>query len=367
MLPERIQNTSLDYIFPITELSGTGYDVLGDIERFEKDKSVQSITENMKAYWAEYLVRYPILPIPIQFDYVDNRKRVVAPRYANRLLVDTVFANERNGAVLESTHKVCDFLENNAEPGSMALFTSPVGHSGFTTRDGTPVIYPDTQTYVYMVDQNGQIDAITLISDMNLSQNERFLEKMGEVYVKGAENAVRSALFFKEGFDFYDVLKTIQEVMGTESVKGDKTLSEMSNFITRRHELMALDEFTNRLICEFENWVIENIHSVDSQSMDLLKRKIAKTILTISHNMMAKERNQGNVSRINYGEALSYMQSLPGCAGGGIINTVNGPRRVDEIKILCCTCPFCGKEVSAEIYNGKIHCPKCKEEKEWKG
>lgn len=28
-----------------------------------------------------------------------------------------------------------------------------------------------------------------------------------------------------------------------------------------------------------------------------------------------------------------------------------------EKQILCCTCPFCGKEVEAEIYDGEIHCP----------
>ncbi len=28
-------------------------------------------------------------------------------------------------------------------------------------------------------------------------------------------------------------------------------------------------------------------------------------------------------------------------------------------RILCCRCPFCGREVAAEIYEGKIHCPNC--------
>lgn len=35
-------------------------------------------------------------------------------------------------------------------------------------------------------------------------------------------------------------------------------------------------------------------------------------------------------------------------------------------KILCCTCPFCNKQVKAEIYDGRIHCPECGESREWK-
>lgn len=36
-----------------------------------------------------------------------------------------------------------------------------------------------------------------------------------------------------------------------------------------------------------------------------------------------------------------------------------------EKKTLCCTCPFCNQQVEAEIYDGKIHCPKCKKEVNW--
>lgn len=37
----------------------------------------------------------------------------------------------------------------------------------------------------------------------------------------------------------------------------------------------------------------------------------------------------------------------------------------EKKKILCCTCPKCYREVKAEIYAGKIHCPKCKAKADW--
>ncbi len=37
-----------------------------------------------------------------------------------------------------------------------------------------------------------------------------------------------------------------------------------------------------------------------------------------------------------------------------------------EKRIFCCTCPKCNKQVEAEIYGGKIHCPKCGAEAERK-
>lgn len=39
--------------------------------------------------------------------------------------------------------------------------------------------------------------------------------------------------------------------------------------------------------------------------------------------------------------------------------------QIEGSRTLCCTCPFCKKEVEAPIKNGKIHCPKCGESASW--
>ncbi len=66
-----------------------------------------------------------------------------------------------------------------------------------------------------------------------------------------------------------------------------------------------------------------------------------------------------------------YMKTL---LGGGLVPLGDKPLGCDpdpwratpfqvfsgEKKILCCTCPECGKEIMAEIYDGEIYCPKDK-------
>jgi len=39
----------------------------------------------------------------------------------------------------------------------------------------------------------------------------------------------------------------------------------------------------------------------------------------------------------------------------------------EGLPMLCCTCPFCDKQVEAPIYDGEIHCPKCGRSAPWKG
>lgn len=70
----------------------------------------------------------------------------------------------------------------------------------------------------------------------------------------------------------------------------------------------------------------------------------------------------------------------PGKSGGfdliSPFGSVNSPFSVSEFgqkntlksgdkQILCCTCPFCEKQVEAEISGGKIHCPNCDKSAPW--
>lgn len=67
-------------------------------------------------------------------------------------------------------------------------------------------------------------------------------------------------------------------------------------------------------------------------------------------------------------------KAMIGCgASGGFNVDANSPFSVKDKanensadkKILCCTCPFCGNQVEAEISGGRIECPKCHESASW--
>ncbi len=64
----------------------------------------------------------------------------------------------------------------------------------------------------------------------------------------------------------------------------------------------------------------------------------------------------------------SHTSSCPPGHSGNMtaFEFFSNPSKLKEgIIILCCTCPFCNKKVEAEISDGRIHCPKCKESAPW--
>ncbi len=374
MIQERLH--TIDDNPGINTLPGTGYDVEGDLQFFkattEKEgiySAAHALSENITAYWNEYLVRQPVLPIRIAFN---EDQEIIAPKFGNKRLIDTVSSDERNGAVYNSTCETVSFLRS-AKPGNLVVWTSPPGDAGWTTRSGERVSYPETQTYIYSVDKNGVLQANTVITEMSLFQNERFLENLGEIKVKGVEKVTGTVLKFDKGVSVSDVIDAMEEVRESKFARGIVTFNEIREMLSNSTSLGARDENVERIICDFEKWVVRHGVSINT---DDLQVKLTKTVLEVSAYMKAKNTNiEYQQSEYNLSEAFSYMQSLSGCAGGGgltgydygIMDSPFGARYYSllETRYLCCKCPFCKKEVMAEIYDLKIHCPKCKEEALW--
>ena len=84
--------------------------------------------------------------------------------------------------------------------------------------------------------------------------------------------------------------------------------------------------------------------------------------------VFARNRNSEQVRQVMTFCGMSSgmdQSNMKGSVQGSQINTwsfnVNkGPEQPSGETILCCTCPFCEKEVDARISEGKISCPNCK-------
>lgn len=390
-------STQENFLLPFT-----GFDIRANsdkwrrnmVDALENDSSQDELikmslgqtVEDVRAFWAEYLVHLPVLPIPIQFQEKGSTRQIVAPRYGNQLFVETVSEKERNGVVKEAVGKASQILQE-APAGSVVVTTSPPGWSGRQVADGREIIYLESQTYIYQVGENDRLEAITLVTDMSLEENERLMKSLSgysPLDPKGAseqeriEDVVAQIAFLeadKEShYTFEDIVWEVQEVMQRTFARGKKTFSDIRQLIERRRKLLECDETTEVIIGRFQEFVRKNIHDLDEGSLRALEEALGKTILTISAAMRRAGGSEAisstpQIPRMfsgNYQEELHFLQSLPGCNGGGqavisaplgvriglLSNGPEGGRRFVR------NCGNCGKPINKSINAGYV-CSSC--------
>lgn len=359
-------------------LPGTGFDVRKQVNKLRKEgdsaKWLKQTKEDINGFWLEYLARLPALPIDIKFEEVDGARKIVGSRYAGQLWVNTASDQERDGVVRASVEKIEETLLAVA-PGSVVVMTSPPGWSGYPG-----ILYPDTQTYVFKIDEEGKLDAITIVSDMDLLQNKKLLE-IFEIYTGGSTEKeqikqIINGIVLLNGkektYVFEDVLSEIENVLGKPQIRDKSTFADARRLIAQRKE-------TGHFIEEGNGFVAQKIKEFEarillSSSFAEIEFELGKTILEISDYSKTKQTEGTRTSgRINYNQVLSDLQKVGGCNGGGkhgelkVVPTPFGPRLVVVTEILCCTCPNpkCKKQVEALVYGGKIHCPECGAEAIW--
>ena len=359
----------------------------------EFDSWLKKTREDIKAFWLEYLVRLPLLPIQVDIGNKDDDARLVAPDYGNVNLVDTISESERNGSVKRSIGKIEEFL-TNAGPNSIAILTSPPGWSGLVDEKNDPISYPDSQTYIFYKNSQEKIKGVTLVSHMDLSGNEDMLysfsgQKVNENLTTKERTAIVTdtpILLESNGqyaFNLEGIVRAIHAI-NPDSFDLKRVLSLSDN----------LDNLQQITTWSYVDSLIKNFESSSSKifNEDNLPENTAKmlglTILEISRaTRILHQEDTTDVSsyapvyygsesqhspHINYREELRHLQSLGGCNGGGrkigngFIETSLGLRNITiGENTLHCTCPFCNKEVNATIQAGRIYCPSCGESAEY--
>lgn len=343
-------------------LNGTSFDVEASL-----DKSPEQIVDDVKYWYLEFLQKLSVIPFDLNIEYLNGERTVFCPRFKSRWL-DITNQQERGGAVYQTIAQIENYLRNSPT-NSMVFFTSPPGWTGLQDTEGNWYEdYKNTQTFCYKI-EDGHIESVTLVSDMNLKQNARFLEKF-EAYLNSnpqdkhhhIQEIVSKPVFLDGSYDFTDIIATIQEVIGTDNVRQNVSFNEIYSQLKNRKELARIDHTEiNRLISQFASFAKNN------KDNSLLRHELSKLILDISAAFRGAGEEEKSQSGF-YAEEHTRVQSLEGpCLkrGGQGAFIINGiPRLVVGNKeiIKCVECPFCKEIVDAEIYDGKIHCPKCKQE-----
>lgn len=394
---QQIHDKKEEYLYM---LPGTGFQIKTQIDLFIENykkgvplaESFQQIEQDVQAFKVEYLVEQPVFPIVLEKRKYKGKDSIVGKLYGGKSIVEATDERERDGVVKKSVSEIQKYLLS-ADPGSMAVMTSPKGWSGY---DG--ITYPDTQTYCYQVQQDGSIRGFTLKTDMTLAQNEELLKKLGvdeKVFEEGKDQktgikrVVENVAFISsdKGKSIEDVAQIIKQTKGSEvayvdSLKQSRTFTEMITLLKNPDSLWTLDSTVQNLVDSWKEYAGGRIKSLDelkeqdlSISLGLIVMKLMNEIRPpVKKNKMeigvAYPVVQGQIL-FDPREILSEMKELAGCAGGGggsigrggrgIIDSAGIARAIKfyegDKKILCCTCPFCKTKVEAVIEGGRISCP----------
>lgn len=375
-------------------LPGTGFNIRLQVDQFlsdikegtSLDAAFQKIEQDIQAFKIEYLCEGLLFPIVLDFKEVNGQKRIVAPLYNNKLLVETTTEQERAGAVKKSITQLEKFLLE-APKGSIAVMTSPAGWSGF---DG--ITYQDTQTYIWQVQQDGKLRGFSARTDMTVEHNKKLLtylgverEKLdGQTAKENLINIVANSVFItrdqnQKQWQIEDVVSIIKYVKNSPFAYKNRFFDEIYESLKNPERLWTLDETTQKLLDEFKNGIKRKIESGNFTRRDIeialgtTVLKLAQLIRRGRTNYYQPQttsiRNIPLETPVEFRAILEDVRSIPGCAGGGSSPSIFAgslsPRFTGSLfnfsseKTLNCECPFCHTKVDAVISDGKITCPNC--------
>lgn len=342
-------------------LEGTGFNVRKQIEMLLRDEDIETWLKKTKqdllGFWLEYLCKSPVLPIRLERRTINGKTDIMAPSYGNVPLLDTVSSNERYGAVRTSIGKIVDFLKT-APPDSMAAMISPPGWTGLKMSNGQAIEYPDTQIYLFRINEINHLEAVTIQADLSIEENETIARILsGDQFGKTEQADLKGRIIqlvrnpiFLENFTFEEILRLIEQIKGSPCLFEDKTFFEAYRLLKERSSLLKTDEATQATIRDFENFVLK-INELSEESVLIISEQLGKTVLKINYTKMHGIISPNRLALLTlqeYRESLNYVRSLGGCNGGGarsfsFASAVFGPRTVTGEKGRRLHCGKCGK------------------------
>lgn len=279
----------------------TGWDTGKEIKRFIGDVnlglikgltlkqavafSTQIFTDHICFYDAEFIKQEPVLPHRNYFGIWQGRERWLGNN--GRPVVDGVDDQERMGSVKRATKKTEECLLE-AENNSFIVSTSSKGASGYLDENGCDVPHLNTYTMVEWKDEDGNLKGITLVTDLTVEQAEKVMEGLGAptnlLSKRGTEMqrvadilenpvTVSCSKINKNPFEF--VFDRILAVRGEEDIRlhqksGQdeiRSVAEVKQKIASFDAILDLNGTKERLIREFQEFVLANYQQVENPSL----------------------------------------------------------------------------------------------------
>ena len=319
-----------------------GFNIKGEIAGLVKYRDLQEVEMNIRHYIREYAQQGLVLPssVDLKDGRMVNQKGIP--------MIPRISSAERNGAVLEASMKVEDYMAR-ALPGSMAVITSPMGPSGMRDVNGGLIEYPMTQTLVYWKEGDGYLRGVTLVSDLDKHQNRQLLLKLGVA----SDNLISSSDEMEEvaaivrnpallgpnlGYCADKVVDEILNIRGYSDIRLDlpngeaeyRHASEYMRDLRRETSLLQYNQQAEKYIEDFRNFMLINVDNLDNDFVRRrLEQELFETILKITGTLEEFKGSRTTKWSFrsyqplrgfqddDYRGELAFLQNKIGCNGGG--------------------------------------------------
>ncbi len=310
-------------------LHGTGFNMTNQIDQWIKEFNiydpeskkilVEKIMSDVTGFYHEYLSKRDIFPFDLEFKTNTKDEKIVYASKYHQPLENITDGNERDGKLLEGV-KVAIELMKNAEPNTVVFLTSPSGWSGLSTGE-----HPDSQTYVYWITQNGDLNAMTLRTDIDLLSSEKLVgintqNESTRLRIKDVVSTPVEIHAVEDGF--IEVLDAIEEA---SKQKFPKIRSEIENRDLYKSLTGEEDVEIKLILDQLQAFIINGINGNDSESIKNLAMAIGKSILDMQHAVnkrINKFNNQTHVvagfdsPEIKYQILHQEVTKILGCSNG---------------------------------------------------
>lgn len=297
--------------------------------------ALSEVRGNIIGFKLEFYLQAALLPNPVRL----NRHGDIENALSGQRILDMITKRERLGGVYDGFATVEAYLAE-AQPGSMAVIASPSGWSGLQDSYGRDYNYHDSQVYTFRVREDGELEAFTLVTDMDFDQNLNLLEKLGvetkgilkpKTYRERLAETVKTPSLIPPGQleGFEQVAGILQEVIGSDVIRtvtnpdGSKTqkyFADVYKDLQRGDELLKLDARCEEIVGEFETFVRE-ILTLQSPEVarGAIEIKLRDTLVdiytTVKGEKIPTYKTQSE-REFFYLAQSKQIAMLPGCSGG---------------------------------------------------
>ena len=388
----------LDNLVPDTDparmflLKNSGFDISAQISRWiEEHKSaiseelsleetrhtlIEQTVQDVVGFYFEYQSGQDVFPIDAEFREIEEKKTVFSPKYGVELK-SVVLSDERDGAFLEGMNKAIEIL-TESNPNTIVILNSPSGWSGLK-RDGKEINFPNNQSYVYWINSEGNLHALTIRTKADLLETFEKMGKSNNLKTKNErdriKNVVREPVVI-EGKNIIEALNYIEHVSNQKFNKVRKELLE-------RDSLFNLNGEASEIVKNLKKNLLENITHLSFENIRLLSVSVGKAILDLekltletSHISYSIQEPSTHYHPFRYQDIQTEMyQALEasvsqriGCNGGGtnLISQrgVGGTSLFENLENIgnkyVKNCGVCGISINSFINKG-YKCSNCHE------
>lgn len=284
---ESLLNRLFSYGEKVFLLHGTGFNMINQINQWVNEfniydpKSkrilVEKIMSDVTGFYHEYLSRRDIFPFDLEFKTDSGGEKIVYASKYHQSLENITDDNERDGKLLEGIKMAIEIMKS-AEPNTVVFLTSPSGWSGLLAGE-----HPDSQTYVYWITQNGDLNATTLRTDIDLLSSEKLVginaknistrERIKDIVSTPVKIEV-----VEDGF--IEVLDAIEEA---SKQKFPKIRSEIENRDLYKSLTGEEDVEIKLILDQLQEFITNEINGNNDETIKSLAMAIGKSILDMQH------------------------------------------------------------------------------------